>query len=91
MEPKALIAATKEVDLPDSLTSDVAPCQPVGTLLVQPVCFEDEVEPQQQRETMIKPRTQEQIAGTTLQATISGHDWLTLSIHTRATMILLTS
>ena len=50
VEPKDLIAATNEVDLPDFFTSDVALCQPVGTLLVQPVCFKDAVGPQQQRE-----------------------------------------
>ena len=87
MEPKDLIAATNEVDLPDFLTSNVVFCQPIGTLLVQPVCFKDAVEPQQQRETMIESRTQEQTAGTTLQATISGNDWFKLMLHTRTTML----
>ena len=66
MEHEDLIATKNEVNLLDFLTSDVDICQPVGTLLVQLVCFKDAVEPQQQRETMVEPGIKAQIAGKTL-------------------------
>ena len=39
MEPANLITSTNEVDLLDLLTSDVALCQPVGTLPAEPACL----------------------------------------------------
>ena len=52
-EPKDLIAATNEANLPDFLTSNVALCQPVGTLPALSVCSNDTVEPHQQKVTVM--------------------------------------
>ena len=53
LEPTKLITATNEMDLPDFLTSNVALCQPVGTLPVEPVCF---METDKQRVTVVDPK-----------------------------------
>ena len=39
LDANKLITVTKEMDLPDFLTLDVALCQSVGTLPAKPTCF----------------------------------------------------
>ena len=50
LEPTKLITATKEMELPDFLTLDVALCQSVGTLPAKPACF---MGADKQRETVV--------------------------------------
>ena len=77
LEPTNLITATDKVDLPDFLTLDVVLCQPVGILPAKPTCFMGAVK---QRETVVKLKPREPIAGRIFQATDSGHDWFTLVV-----------
>jgi len=72
------------VDLFDLLTSEIALCQPVGTLPAKPACFMEAVK---QRETVIELDHQEPISGKLLQATDSEHNWHTLVVGSGASRI----